>query len=502
MRLKKSAKARSPKKSGRTRSSRSAISRTAIIPLLTNEQIRAYEAASKSKRTKNWRTPNTSANSETLLGLTALRARSRDLVRNNGYANRAVNELTSDSIGTGILLKVTGEKESQRSKIQLKWEQWAETTDCDALGLHDIYGLQDLIMKAAFESGECLIRRRWRRSSDGLSLPMQLQVLESDYIDTIKNETLPHGGMIVQGIEFDQIGRRVAYWLFQQHPGESGYVTSFQSKRVPAEDIIPVYFVERPGQVRGIPRGACVILRLRDIDEVQDANVMLQKIAPCFTIFITEGEGPDLNDDSDDEVDLPAQVEPAAITKLRPGQSVTHASPPQISGYADFSKINLHTVAVGYGVPYERLTGDYGDASFSSSRMSWLSFDRSIERVRWLMFIPRVLRGGIFKWFLEACELSGISTAGIGSAWTPPRRQMIDPVAETRALGEAVRLGLMSLSEAIRQLGYDPKEVLEEKKKDNELIDALGLVLDSDPRQVTAQGMVQQNIVNSGGSKK
>ncbi|WP_163070242.1 phage portal protein, partial [Acinetobacter nosocomialis] len=70
------------------------------------------------------------------------------------------------------------------------------------------------------EAGECLVRRRKRFSSDGLPVPMQLQVLEADFLDEArsgkngKNE-------IIQGVEFDPVGRRVAYWLFDEHPGSA-----------------------------------------------------------------------------------------------------------------------------------------------------------------------------------------------------------------------------------------------------------------------------------------
>ena len=51
----------------------------------------------------------------------------------------------------------------------------------------------------------------------------------------------------------------------------------------------------------------------------------------------------------------------------------------------------------------------------------------------------------------------------------------------------------MSLSEAIREYGYDPEEVLREIQQDNELLDQLEIVLDTDPRKVTLAGQAQQD---------
>lgn len=465
---------------------------------------RAFEGASKGKRTKNWRATNTSANTETLLGLSTLRARCRDLARNNGYAESALRVLAGNTAGTGIILKIESEKEAQASKMKKKWETWAETTECDADGLHDIYGLHALATRAMFESGEVLIRRRWRRSSDGLSLPMQIQVLEADHIDTLKNQTLPNGGIIVQGVEYSPIGQRVAYWLYPNHPGDSTFAPTLQSKRVPAEDIRHLFCVSRPGQVRGIPRGACVVISSRDLDDVQDSYINGAKVASCFTVFVTEGDTEDLSTEDggeDEENDLPENVEPGMITKLSRGQTITSAAPPGAGGYRDFSEITLQKISAGYGVPYEAMTGDYGKATFSSSRMSWLNFDRDIEMTKWLTIIPRLCREP-FAWFKQACEIEGISTDGATSVWTPPRRQMIDPLSETRAMRESVRAGFMSLYEAIRQLGYDPKEVLKEAAEAKKFLAELGLVLDSDPSKLTMGGMNQPESGDSKGEEK
>ena len=89
---------------------------------------------------------------------------------------------------------------------------------------------------------------------------------------------------------------------------------------------------------------------------------------------------------------------------------------------------------------------------------------------------------------------------GIQPQWTPPRRELIDPDKEIGATIKAVRSGLMSLSEAIREYGYDPEEVLREIQQDNELLDQLELVLDTDPRKVTLSGQAQHDNPNEGAS--
>ena len=61
--------------------------------------------------------------------------------------------------------------------------------------------------------------------------------------------------------------------------------------------------------------------------------------------------------------------------------------------------------------------------------------------------------------------------------WTFPRRELIDPSKEIKALIEAVSAGIMSLSDVQRSLGYLPKEVIEELGADKAAAEAQGLQL-------------------------
>ena len=446
---------------------------------------RKYDGASVGRRTDNWKTTGSSANAEVGPAISRLRNRCRDLGRNNTYANRAIKVLDANIIGTGIIPQakaVTGSSAKNADSISHLWSEWGETLACDADGLHNFYGLQSLAVRTIMEGGECLIRRYRRPKSFGLPVPLQYQVLEGDFIDTTKEGLLANGNFIVQGVEFDKYGRRVAYWLFEVHPGDTAILNrkTFVSNRISADDILHLFEVGRPGQVRGVPRAASCVVTLRDFDEYQDAQLVKQKIAACFTAFIHDIQAPEVEVSSAE--DAPEQMEPGAIENLPSGKTITFPSPPQIMGYKEFSDVSLHAVAMGYGVTYEALTGDLSGVNFSSGRMGWIEFNRQIEQTRWLTLIPRLCQP-TYNWFREAVTLMGYDGAAIATTWTPPRREMIDPVKETKATAESIRSGLTTLSEAIRQQGNDPDAQFKEMKSDNDKLDALGLIIDTDPRQ-------------------
>lgn len=229
---------------------------------------RAYEGARQGRRTEGWIAAGTGANAEIAPALARLRDRSRDLVRNNPYAGKAVQALVSNMVGTGLMPRARAADAEVSRQADRLWLDFAATADAD--GLTDFAGLQALIVRGLVESGEVLVRLRERRAEDGLAVPLQLQVLEADHLDSWKTGELADGGFILQGIEFDALGRRRAYWLFPTHPGDGR--GALVATRVPADRVLHLFERLRPGQVPGVPWFAPVMLKLRDLDAYDEAG--------------------------------------------------------------------------------------------------------------------------------------------------------------------------------------------------------------------------------------
>lgn len=446
---------------------------------------RHYEAASTGRRTQGWRRTSGDANAVIGGAISRLRDHARDLVRNNAHAASAVSTVADHTVGWGIV----------PMQAPSWWDEWANTTACDADGRNDFSGLEKLAMRTVAESGEVLVRRRFRRPEDDLPLPIQLQVLEGDYIDTLKTGIgLPNGGRIIQGVEFDSIGRRAAYWLFPEHPGSDQFFAG-PSQRVPAESILHIFRQTRPGQVRGVSWFAPVILRLKDFDEYADAQLMKQKIAACLSIILTDVDGTAGGlgvVQAGEESTQPEwdQLGPGAVITGPPGRDVTVVQPPRVGDYGAYSEVTLREVATGFGVTYEDLTGDYSEMPFSAARMSRLRHWARVEDWRWQTLIPQFCVPA-WSWAAQVAMIFGKARDVSAPEWTAPPPPMIDPVQEGLAFQRNVRSGAKSLSEALRELGYNPKTVLTELSNDFKLLDKLGLILDCDPRRMTQAGQFQ-----------
>jgi lambda family phage portal protein len=455
-----------------------------------------YAGASLGRRTSGWRAVSTDANTETRMVLGRLRDASRDMVRNNAFAARAKATIAHNVVGAGILPRVKATSESRTAKIKQLVVDHLETTAIDADGRLNLYGLQALAMATVVESGEVLIRRRPRFTSDGYPLPFQIQVLEPDFLDASVEGIQKNGNVAIQGIEFDARGRRVAYHLFDNHPGSTTPGTSIRvtGKRISADFVAHVFRPERPGQMRGVTWFAPVMLRMRDWADYTDAQLMRQKIAACFAAFITSEDSEAPSDlPTDPGSDYPIEsFEPGMIERLKPGENVSFATPPSTSDFTGYGAATLREIAAGLNVPYEALTGDLSGVNYSSGRMGWLEYQRSIDAWRWNMLIPQML-DPLAKWFADAVTLATGSTEPFRFDWTPPRREMIDPDKEMKGAMVAIRAGLSSRSEEIRTLGRDPEEVDAEIAADNIRMDRLGITLDSDPRKTSMNGQQQSD---------
>ncbi|HZP21447.1 MAG TPA: phage portal protein [Bauldia sp.] len=458
---------------------------------------RTYEGASVGRRTEGWRIASTGANAEVAPALSRLRDRSRDLVRNNAYAAKATQALVSNIVGTGIVPRARAKSKRLAEAADRLWARFVAEADVE--GLTDLYGLQALIVRTIVESGECLVRIRERYASDGLAVPVQVEVLEPDFLDTAKAGEMASGGFILSGVEFDQIGRRVAYWLFPTHPGESSFRRgALASQRVPARSVLHLFERQRPGQVRGVPWVSSTVLKLRDLDEYDDAELVAKKIAACFAAFVTgdlDGEpiGKDVSESADGH--RVESFEPGMVAYLAAGRDVKFATPQTAPGYADYMRVQLHAVAAGMGLTYELLTGDLSQVNYSSIRAGLLEFRRRIEALQWQMLVPGLCRP-LWRRFVETAQAAGSLAAGeVEAEWTAPRFEAVDPLKDVQADLFAVRAGFMSLKEAIARAGYDPAGVLAEIAETNALLDQLGLVLDSDPRRATRTGQAKDASV-------
>jgi lambda family phage portal protein len=455
-----------------------------------------YDAAGTGRRSRAWSPGNPGAIIALAETHAELLSKSRDLARRNVWAHAALEAYVSNAIGTGIKPQSMITDTPLRETIHRLWADW--TLEADSAGLTDFYGLQALACRAMLEGGECLIRLRPRHPEMGLVVGLQLQLLEPEHLPITLNLTLDSGNVIRSGIEFDAAGQRVAYHLYRNHPEEGALAhltLGLETIRVPAAEIVHLFRPLRPGQIRGEPWLARALVKLHELDQYDDAELVRKKTAAMFAGFVTRlspedqllGEG-----EADHNGVALAGMEPGTMQVLEPGEDVKFSQPADVgANYTEFLRMQFRAVAAAMGVTYEQLTGDLSQVNYSSIRAGLLEFRRRVEAIQHGVIIHQLCRPIWRAWMTQAM-LQGALPIGsltnkardlLAVKWIPQGWQWVDPQKEFNAMKIAIRSGLLSRSEAISAFGYDAEDIDQEIVNDNQRADQLGLVFDTDPRR-------------------
>jgi lambda family phage portal protein len=217
--------------------------------------------------------------------------------------------------------------------------------------------------------------------------------------------------VIRAGIEFDKLGRRVAYHLYRSHP-EDGRWRRCRPGRDghgarPCQRNHPPVPRAAPGQIRGEPWLARALVKLNELDQYDDAELVRKKTAAMFAGFITRlspednlmGEG--LPDASGAAL---AGLEPGTMQILEPGEDVKFSQPADVgASYAEFLRMQFRAVAAAMGITYEMLTGDLTQVNYSSIRAGLLEFRRRCEAIQHGVIVHQLCRPIWRAWMEQAC---------------------------------------------------------------------------------------------------
>lgn len=478
--------------------------------LKANSFTSGFDAASTGRRMKNFKPPSAAINGLVNGSLARMRDRARDQVRNIPWMRRADRSFVANVVGNGIRPIPKGGNEAFRTAVKEAWDMWAMEADAD--GRLDFYGLQALVVRSVYQSGEVLVRKIYRPTDDfNLLIPFQLKVLEADHLDHTFNMHLSNGGKIVQGIEFDNQDRIAAYHLWKEHPNEMiGIRDPARRVRIPADEIMHIFEVERPGQTRGFPKVASSILRMLDLMEYEDAELVRKKFAAYLTFFITspaDDERSVLDEEiaealagEDESKPFETDLEPGTGLYLDPGQEVKTAEPADVgSNYDPFVKMNLRAAAAGADVMYEAMTGDLAGVTFSSIRWGlnesqriWEQFQNQLLVAQfcmpvWREFMVEAFKGGLY----EAPDFAFNPRPYLKVKWLTPGWPYVNPQQEAAADKIGVRSGFISRTRVAGRRGYDIAEIDDENAADLSRANALGLVYDTDARTVSNNGVMQ-----------
>lgn len=359
-----------------------------------------------------------------------------------------------------------------------------------------------------------------------------LHLLEPERISDPYQGVVADGVEVRNGVEIDQHGEPLAYYIRKSYPGRNGY-----SGRAKPDDhvrvlrqtewgrpvVLHLFDEHRPGMTRGVSRMVSVLKQMKMLGAYSDTELERAVMQASFAAVIESemnfdqamqvlgvsgdsGWGNNITAAAMDHMQKVAPYHQALGLRYN-GSRIAHLLPNeklnvvqtnvQGAAYDQYEKAMIRQLAAGLGVAAESLSRDFSDTSYSAARMSladiWRSFlvRRAMMNSKFCMpFVGAWMEEAIMKGFLEMPDGSDPTienwiskrqyiVRGDFISWQKP---IIDPVKERDGQQKALAMGLTTMEEEAAAEGKDWDKILRQRAKEKKLRADLGLNIgDIDP---------------------
>ena len=488
--------------------------------------MRTYQGAESNRLTAHKNPKNQAADQELLgpFGADALRAWARALVRDNAYAWNVVDTIVSNIVGDGITLQSTyetpeGEDVEDVNDIRDKvFSEWCEVADIN--GELTFAEIQILAQREIVEAGEVLIRfiNTPNKEHKGIvrPVPFALELIEADRLaldrDTFGSRVnRDNGNRIIRGVELDEKGKPIAYWIYPEHPNSPYSVRNQTPERINAREICHLYRKDRVGQTRGVTWFAPAMSWLRDLGVYVDNEIQASAVASCFGVVIKSEtpigglnfpEGEDSSDDNGNPLD---HIEPGMVSRIGVNESIECINPGRPNSASEpWINLMLRGICAGTGTNYEAIAKDFSKTSYSSSRSSKLEDRPRYRRGQnyigqhfcmpvWDQFCNAAARAGI-KGFPTSSELLEDRRGVAPVELQFPEQEWVDPNSEQKAAESSLATYTDTYQNVLGARGLSYRSVFYQRSKEERLRLKLGLLTNEEK---TAQMMAAQTGVTT-----
>ena len=463
-----------------------------------------YDGA-RSERHESWRRAVGGSNEVVAQDGPALAARAQDLQRNDANAAIILAKLR-DSL-TGIVPRAATDDPALNADIDAIWDEWAREASTETY--QTIYGLQALAIESWKRDGNVLGRFRVRQARDGLTVPLQIQLLPDQFIARHLNGPLPNGNRVISGVEVDPLGRPAAYHLFEEDP--KGQYATGRVVRVPEVAVFHLHEVQYAGQRLGVSVLSPVMVALRDMQLYRESIHTRAGAEAALMAFVTSESDPDAtitNSGKTTSDGSPVEeMVPGTVARLGPGQDVKFNAPQASSGFGEVSTLAKQEIYTAGGLTYEA-GGDLSRVNWTSFRAGQLDSRRAVRYAQseliiplfmrrvWVQFIDAAIAAGLLPEAARSKErrlLTGrVLVQGYPVRWRLPPFMEVDGEKQAKSSQALLRAGLAVHEVEIEATtGLSMAEYIAAEKRYRDACAAAGLRFDSDPTASSAAGQAQ-----------
>ena len=439
-------------------------------------------------------------------------------------------------------------------EVEAKFTMWADSPEgyVDSAGMMNLTEIVRLSVATTLLTGEWLHLFDWQPDAPG-TYATRIMPIDTDRLRT----PFEHIGSdrVRGGVRLSRTGRHLGYYIWKQHPSENlwqrahggrdwKYVradTSWGRRRV-------FYYrdVHRPEQTRGISQLVSALKEMRLLKTYRGLELQKAAVAATFAAVI-ESDMPTPEalaaigaKTGDQNAYIAAaqeylsavgryvnnagniQVDGVKIPHLFPGTKL-HIEPASKAGGGigqDFERSLIRHMAAVFGMSEEEFSRDFSKTNYSSARAAMLQTWRHF-RARKKFVAERVAASILRAWFEEAAN-KPLSRGGLESLryrkapniykpmmldaytagyWMGAPRGQIDELRETQAMILRIKTGVSTLEKEMRERGHDWQEVLEQRAREEEKMEELGLTYGEAESINAASGSVREMKDEDGGLK-
>lgn len=465
-----------------------------------------YEGATVGRLTQDWVTRNASLDTLMESGILRLRARSQQLVSNDGYALSALRQVLSNVLGeSGFVLKVearnkkNGRDKRASDEVQEAWREFCRASNYSVSRDMTEHEFDCLNLRSIFVTGSGI-----SRMVAGFNNPFRfaLQGIPTALLDP--EYTLP-ARRITMSVEKNEWGEVVAYHLLQHNPGDRwrGGALHGPRRRIESDQIIHNFIREEFGQSQGVPWLAPVMARLRQLHGYEEAEVVAARAEASKIIFfetdVTAPGGGYKGEGVDETGAYTMDCSPGTGERLPPGVKPHLLDPNHPNGnYPDFRKGVLRGISAGLIANYNILAQDLEGVSYSSIRQGVLA-ERDMWKLvqRWYIEThKKPIFSEWLKWYLMSGQSKTLSMADYDRlnypTFTGRRWEWVDPDKDSKAEERRLKTRLTSHQRIARARGEDFETILEEIREDEAAAGQMDLFLDLAPETPTIDAEIVQ----------
>ncbi len=466
-----------------------------------SKQKRNYNGANIGRLFASWQAQNQTADEAIKGSLPLLRARARELARNNDYVKKFQSMVKKNVVGTGgINLQVRAKDTNgtldkvANDTIETAFYKWGKKGNCDVTAKLSWRDIQNLIISTVSIDGEVLVRMMFDRKKG-----LQLQLIEADMLDDTYNDINKN---ISMGVEYNDLGRPIAYHILRYHP--SSLTTTVQGNRrdrIPSEEILHLYVFDRISQGRGVTWLRTSMTRLKMLEGYEDAELTAARVSAAKMGFYTSPAGETYNGDGNENGTPLTSAEPGEFEVLPEGWDFKAFDPQHpTTAFSDFVKSTLRGVASGLDVSYNYLSGDLEGVSYSSIRAGVLD-ERDTWKSLQQWFIESFHEKVYEKW-LEYALLTKNLPFPIekfdkfnNTQWQPRGWAWVDPLKDVQASITAINAGLKTSAQVVSDDGLDIEDTYQQLQLEQQMREKYGIKTEFTLKQeaIDAQTQFSQN---------